>query len=108
MAVMGAFSVVTGGINSAAFTWFMDKTGIVQNLAKTVSPSLKGAFLFEAINRSIALTSSSLNERVKKALDSGGIWLRQGNGCPSSGLCSSFSLCCCKILQCLLWIKDYK
>jgi hypothetical protein len=68
MAVLGTFSAIHGGMLSAGFTWLSNKTGVVQNLARTVSPSLIGAFGFEAINRSVAYGSSSLNERVKKDL----------------------------------------
>ena len=59
-------SALGGVIQSNVFSWFVDKTGIASNVAKTAVPFFQGACLFGAINGSMEHYSSSLSERVKR------------------------------------------
>lgn len=72
--VISFSSAISSGINSSIFTWFVDRTGVVQNIAKTTTPLLKGAFVFGAINGTVEYASTNLKEKVKRD------WTPEGYG----------------------------
>ena len=57
---------VLNGMSTSAFTWVFNRTGIIQNIAKTTAPLLKHAFLFGVLSGSIEEATSRLKEKVKK------------------------------------------
>lgn len=71
-------SVMYTGINSSVFTWFVDRTGVVQNIAKTTTPLLKGAFVFGAINGAVEYASTNLKKKVKRDWIPEGSYLGEG------------------------------
>jgi len=72
--VISFSSAISGGISSSVFTWFVDRTGVVQNIAKTTTPLLKGAFVFGAVNGTVEYASTNLKKKVKRD------WTPEGYG----------------------------
>jgi hypothetical protein len=72
--VISFSSAISSGIDSSIFTWFVDRTGVVQNIAKTTTPLLKGAFVFGAVNGTVEYASTNLKEKVKRD------WTPEGYG----------------------------
>ncbi|WP_316359368.1 hypothetical protein [Candidatus Neptunichlamydia sp. REUL1] len=73
-----SISAIYGGIHSSIFTWFVDRTGVVQNIAKTTTPLLKGAFVFGAVHRTVEYASTNLQGKVKRDWTPKGYGLDKG------------------------------
>ena len=84
--VISFSSAITSGINSSVFTWFIDRTGVIQNIAKTTTPLLKGAFAFGAINGTVEYASTNLKEKVKRD------WVPEGYGLDKGADALQFAL----------------
>jgi len=84
--VISFSSAISSGISSSVFTWFVDRTGVVQNIAKTTTPLLKGAFAFGAINGTVEYASTNLKEKVKRD------WVPEGYGLDKGADALQFTL----------------
>ena len=75
---MAISSALGAGIDSVFFTWTLNRTGVVQTIAKTTSPFFKGVFAFGAVNGAIAYATKNLKEKVKRDFTTKGSNLELG------------------------------